>query len=956
MRRKKNKSFFTALPIIPTAIFFFISITAFSQSDISGKVIDSTGSPLVGATVKIKGTSIATKTNEQGLFSLKGVTTTSPVLAVSYVGFADKEINPATGDLVITLAEKPGEAQEVIVTGVFDKRTALQSSIAISTLKSDEISKLAPNSAADLLSYTPGVYVNSAVGEINNTVFSRGVNANQFSIAGGNGYYYVSLMEDGLPVSNLSSGNIVADYFYRADATLSRLESVRGGSASITGANAPGGIFNYVSKNGQISSNEITYKFGLEGDGRNPFNRLDVNFGGKMGNNWYYNLGGFYRIADGARSPGYALNNGGQIKANLFKTFSTGYLKIFAKYLNDRNGLPQNLPVQDYNKPHLVTGFGEADTWMLPKGGSVQPLWGTDKFYTFDPADLSHSTDATAGAELNLRLKKGWSVTNNFKASHKTSDQSLTIMSSPTPLDNFFTYALMGMVGPGTFTFSDRNTKQVLATVSAAFDPTIPGPPFRYTVDNNNLPAQSIMNNGVLFNFTSFSQSKLDEVMDQLVFNKKAGAHSISFGSFFASSHVTTDPNGTGNTSLRAIQNKPLPLDITWVNGFTGQLQQVTNPLGYAQLSGGRFSFNRYEATQTQLSGFIADGIQLSPQVNLDLGVRYDLFVVNGSNNIGKENPNSAEGGVDGDPLTLYDNYYFVKGNEIPYHTTLNTVSYSAGINYEINKSNAVYARFSNGQKAPDMQFYFNNYNTPNVEPEVKAQKVMQIEAGYKFKTAKITGSIIPFYSRLSNIPVSSIGQDTTGFAYFTPVVFNELNTFGVEAESNFALTKHFSTRVGVTVQSSKATTWQTWVMGENGTADDQLSNYNGNTAENVPTLMFSVVPAYSFAKGYVFATWKYMGKRAANMSNAFDLPGFHEFGLGAGYDITQKLSVSANVNNLFNTFGAMNWSPTTERNLIDAFSHDSFTPERRAANPNSIYSILAIQPRAYFISATYKF
>src|SRR4030095_7863807 len=240
---------------------------------------------------------------------------------------------------------------------------------------------------------------------------------------------------------------------------------------------APGGIFNYVSKNGQISSNEITYKFGLEGDGRNPFNRLDANFGGKLGGNWYYNFGGFYRIADGARSPGYALNNGGQIKANLLKTFSTGYLKIFAKYLNDRNGLPQNLPVQDYNKPHLVTGFGEADTWMLPKGGSVQPLWGTDKFYTFDPADLSRSTDAMAGAELNLRLKKGWSVTNNFKASHKTSDQSLTIMSSPTALDNFFTYALMGMVGPGTFTFSDRNTKQALATVSAAFDPTIPGPP-----------------------------------------------------------------------------------------------------------------------------------------------------------------------------------------------------------------------------------------------------------------------------------------------------------------------------------------------------------------------------------------------------------------------------------------------------------------------------------------------
>jgi len=839
---------------------------------------------------------------------------------------------------------------------VFDRRTALQSSIAISTLKRDAISKLAPNSAADLLSYTPGVYVNSAVGEINNTVFSRGVNANQFAVAGGNGYYYVSLMEDGLPVSNLSSGNIVADYFYRADATLSRLESVRGGSASITGANAPGGIFNYVSRTGQDMSNEITYKFGLEGDGRNPYHRVDGNFGGKLGNGWFYNIGGFYRHAEGPRSPGYALNNGGQVKANLVKSFSGGSIKIFAKYLNDRNGLPQNLPAQDYNKPHLVTGFGDADTWMLPEGGSKQPLWGPDKSYIFDPADLSHSTDLSLGAELNLKMKNGWSLTNNLKASNKNVDQSLTIMSSPTSLENFFTYALMGIVGPGTFTFSDRNSKQPLAVVSAVFDPSIPGPPFRYTVDQNNLPQQSVMQNGVLFNFTSYSQSKLNEIMDQLVFNKKAGAHSISFGTFIASSHVTTDPNGTGNTSIRAIQNKPSPLDITWLNGFTGQLLQVTNPQGYAQLSGGRFSFNSYAATQTQLSGFLADGIQLSPKLNLDLGIRYDMFKVNGSNNIGVENPNADAGGVDGNASTLYDNYYFVKGADIPYNTTLNTISYSAGINYELNQSNAIYARFSNGQKAPDMQFYFDNYNTPDVAPETKAQKVLQIEAGYKFKTAKITGSIIPFYSKLSNIPVSSIGQDTTGFSYFTPVVFNELNTFGVETEANVAFTKSFSVRASLTAQSSKATKWQSWVMGENGKQDDMLVNNNGNTAENVPTLMFSVVPTYSFKKGYVFIAGKYMGKRAANMSNAFDLPGFFETNFGAGFNVTSKLSLTANINNLFNTFGVMNWSATTENSLIDGFSHASFTPEKRAANPNSIYSVLAIQPRAYFVSVTYRF
>lgn len=935
----------------------FIHLNGYSQAgNVSGKVSDKASKPLAGATVKIKGAAGLTTTNEEGKFSLSNVPA-GATLEISYVGYLSYDIKYVAGKEVnVSLAEKPNEAEEVVITGVFDKRTALQSSIAISTLKSEEIRKLAPNSAADLLSYTPGVYVNSAVGEINNTVFSRGVNANQFAVAGGNGYYYVSLMEDGLPVSNLSSGNIVADYFYRADATLSRLESVRGGSASITGANAPGGIFNYVSKTGQVASREITYKFGLEGDGRNPFHRVDGNFGGKLGKNWFYNLGGFYRVADGARSPGYALNNGGQVKGNLVKNFSSGSLKIYAKYLNDRNALPQNLPVQDYDKPHLVAGFGEADTWMLPEGGSKQPLWGTDKSYTFDPADLSHSINGTLGAELNLKFNKGWSLTNNFKLNSGKSDQSLTIMSSPTNLDNFFTYALMGMVGPGTFTFSDRNTKTALATVNAVFDPTVQGPPFRYTIVNNNLPAQSVRENGVLFNFTSYSKSKLNEVMDQLVLNKKAGAHSISFGTFIASSHVTTDPNGTGNTSIRAIQNMPIPLDITWALPGGGPTLQVTNPQGYAQLSGGRFAFNSYEATQTQLSGFIADGIQLSPKLNLDLGVRYDRFIVDGSNNIGVENPKPDEGGVDKNPLTLYDNFYFIKGSDIPFNTTLNTWSYSAGINYEINKSNAVYARFSDGQKAPDMQFYFGNYNTPGVVPDTKAQRVIQIEAGYKFKTAKLSGSIIPFYSKLSNIPVSAIGQDTTNFSYYTPVVFNELNTFGMEAEANVAITNNFSARAGVTVQSSKATTWQSWVMGENGKQDDKLVNNNGNTAENVPSLMFSVVPTYSFKKGYVFAAWKYMGKRAANMSNAFDLPGFHEFNLGAGFNITSKLSISANINNVFNTFGAMNWSATTEGSLIDGFSHDSFTPEKRAANPNSIYSILAIQPRAYFASLTYRF
>ena len=145
MHSKITVNFSRALNLMLTGIFFLIAVTAFSQSNITGKVTDSTGNPLAGATVKIKGSNKATKTNEQGVFSLQGVTASSPVLVISYIGFADKEVKTTgTENLVISLAEKTAVTEEVIVTGVFDRRSALQSSIAISTLKSDAISKLAP--------------------------------------------------------------------------------------------------------------------------------------------------------------------------------------------------------------------------------------------------------------------------------------------------------------------------------------------------------------------------------------------------------------------------------------------------------------------------------------------------------------------------------------------------------------------------------------------------------------------------------------------------------------------------------------------------------------------------------------------------------------------------------------------------------------------------------------------
>jgi membrane-associated protein len=85
-----------------------ICFSAWSQSNISGKVVDHSGNPLIGASIKIKGTDIATKTNEQGNFSLQNGSPASPVIIVSYKGFADKEVKVSSlaDNLVITLKKE----------------------------------------------------------------------------------------------------------------------------------------------------------------------------------------------------------------------------------------------------------------------------------------------------------------------------------------------------------------------------------------------------------------------------------------------------------------------------------------------------------------------------------------------------------------------------------------------------------------------------------------------------------------------------------------------------------------------------------------------------------------------------------------------------------------------------------------------------------------------------------
>lgn len=99
-------------------------------SSVSGTVTDTTGEPLIGASVVVKGTQQAAVTDIDGNFSLKNVK--GKTLVVSYVGMKPQEVAITEGHMNIVLKENSEALQEVVVVGYgTQKKATLTGSVAV---------------------------------------------------------------------------------------------------------------------------------------------------------------------------------------------------------------------------------------------------------------------------------------------------------------------------------------------------------------------------------------------------------------------------------------------------------------------------------------------------------------------------------------------------------------------------------------------------------------------------------------------------------------------------------------------------------------------------------------------------------------------------------------------------------------------------------------------------------
>ena len=281
---------------------FLFAIHAIAQQiTVTGKVTSAEdGSPIPGASVKIKGKSVASQTAPTGLYTIKA--NPGDVLQFSYLGFVTKE-QAASSILNITLTPDSKALNEVVVTALGQKVSRRSLGTSEQTVKGQDIADTQRENFINALQgRVAGIEVTSTSGVpgASSSITIRGVS----SISGSNQPLFVV---DGLPIdnktlstsaffsdnsSNTSFSNRGVDFTNRAaDINPEDIESLvvlKGPeAAALYGIDAANGAIVITTKRGKAGKGAINYNnsFRIEQTRTSPEiqNQFGLGSGGVQG-------------------------------------------------------------------------------------------------------------------------------------------------------------------------------------------------------------------------------------------------------------------------------------------------------------------------------------------------------------------------------------------------------------------------------------------------------------------------------------------------------------------------------------------------------------------------------------------------------------------------------------------------------------------------------------------------
>jgi TonB-linked SusC/RagA family outer membrane protein len=146
----------------------FVAMAQSNNGKVTGVVRDANGEPLIGATVKVKGTNQGTATDVDGKYSIKAAP--GSTLVISYIGATPQEVKVTGSVMDIDMVNGTTNLDEVVVTALGIRKDRKSLGYAVDDLKAEELMR---NKTANA--------INSLSGKI------AGVNITQSSGAAGSG-------------------------------------------------------------------------------------------------------------------------------------------------------------------------------------------------------------------------------------------------------------------------------------------------------------------------------------------------------------------------------------------------------------------------------------------------------------------------------------------------------------------------------------------------------------------------------------------------------------------------------------------------------------------------------------------------------------------------------------------------------------------------------------------------
>lgn len=737
----KTKTTFNRLASL---LAFLVCLTGFSQSTVTGKITDASGTPLLNVNVILKNTTKGSITDFDGNYSISNVEDGDYIVIASSIGYTkvEKALNILGEDRVLNfeLAEDAASLDAVIVTGVANPKSKLESSVSITTLTPAVIQQSAPRTTAEIFRTIPGIRAESSGGEGNANIAVRGV-----PVSSG-GSKYVQIQEDGLPVllfGDISFGT--ADIFTRYDSNIGRIEAIRGGSASTLSSNSPGAIINLISKTGRVESGSIGTQFGAD---YNNF-RTDFEYGAPIAEGLYFHMGGFYRVGEGIRDAGYTANNGGQFKFNITKEFEKGYVRLYTKYLNDRAiaYLPNPIAVSGTNADpefNNIRGFdANNQTLHTPFLRQNVGLGENGELRRSDVGDGMNPISTSVGIEVNFDLGDDWRFKSNGRFSSNRGG-----FNSPFPAQ---------VATANDFLNGDFATERDYATLTYADDGS--------TVAGDAILAPTVLFDTQLNNFNNFmNDARLSKSFDNL---------DVTLGYFKSLQNINM--SWLWNSYLlEASGDRARLINATASNG---DARSENGLIGYGSTLFGNCCTRNYDTDYNVSAPYLDLSLEASESLNFNASVRYDSGRVNGTfagtvqtefdvNNDGEISfiEQSVSAIDNSNPTTVdYDYNYF---------------SYSLGANLKLTESQAVFGRYSRGGSAKADRILFAGLNYLDGDQINALDFIDQAEIGYKqgFENGSVFATA--FYAKT----VEEGGFEATS----QQIIENDFQAIGLELEGTY--------------------------------------------------------------------------------------------------------------------------------------------------------------------------